>query len=342
MAKGIKWFNPREMLTYNCLYNFIVGDRGGGKSFNTLDFCIDQFKKKGKEFLYVRRYERELEESLPTLFDELKREGKYPNDKLYVKGNKLYCNDRVMGYALALSTSMKKKSVSYSRVEFIIFEEFMVDGVTSRYLGSGDREVNIFKNLYETVDRLRDKTRVFFIGNAFSMANIYFTHYRIRLKPPYKKYNKLGHIMVCVWEEETYRQAKRKTRFYQIEQGTEFVEHAYENKFYLDNEHFIKKKSKESEFMFAVKYLGKTYGVWVEWDKGIYYVSKKTGSLNARNTISLTLEDNRPNNINIRRVRNMPFMKHFRKAVDENLVFYDSLEAYSLLNEAIYLLRTIT
>ena len=38
----------------------------------------------------------------------------------------------------------------------------------------------------------------------------------------------------------------------------------------------------------------------------------------------------------------MPFMVAFRKAVDENLVYYDNLETYALLKEAVYLMRTIT
>jgi hypothetical protein len=71
-------------------------------------------------------------------------------------------------------------------------------------------------------------------------------------------------------------------------------------------------------------------------------VTSKHGGINSLNTISLTLDDNRPNNINIRRVKNMPFMQAFRKAVDENNVFYDNLETYSMLKEAVYLMRTIT
>lgn len=338
----INWFTPNELLTYNCIFNFIVGDRGGGKSFGTLEFCIKQYLKHKKEFIYLRRYETELEDSLPTLFDAIIKEGKFKDHNLYVKGNKLYCDDSVMGYAVALSTSMKRKSVNYSNVHYIIFEEFMVDGVTSRYLGSGDKEVAIFENFYETVDRLRDETRVFFLANAFSMVNIYFTRYKIRLQQPYKTYNKLGHIMVCIWQDESYRKAKRKTKFYDIVKGTEFAAHAYGNKFYLDSTHFIKQKTPESEFHFAVVYMGKTYGVWADWNKGCYYVSKKLGAINQNNTISLTLEDNRPNNVNIRRVRNMPFMLHFRKSVDENLVYYDDLETYSLLNEVVYLMKTIT
>ncbi len=338
----INWFSPNEMLTYNSLFNFVVGDRGGGKSYGTLKYCVQQYKKRGCEFIYLRRYERELDDSLPTLFDALKKEGEYPEDKLYAKGNKLYCNDKVMGYAVALSTSMKRKSINYSNVAYIIFEEFMVDGVTSRYLGHGDKEVTIFENLYETVDRLRDQTRVFFLANAFSMVNIYFTHYGLRMTPPYKTYNKRGDIMVCIWQDESYREAKSKTRFYNLVKDTDFAKHAYQNEFYLDSTHFIKKKPSDAEYHFCLEYMGNSWGVWVDWSKGEYYVSLKSGSRNTRNTISLTLDDNRPNNVNIRRVRTMPFMLAFRRAVDENNVFYENLEIFQSLKEAIYLMRTIT
>lgn len=338
----INWFTPNKLLTYNCLFNFIVGDRGGGKSFGTLDFCIGQFLKYGKEFVYLRRYEKELDESLPTLFQAIVKEGKYPDHIFTVKGGKLFCDGKFMGHAVALSTSMKRKSVNYSNVHFIIFEEFMVDGVSSRYLGSGNKEVAVFENFYETVDRLRDQTRVFFLANAFSMVNIYFVNYRIRLSQPYKTYNKINNIMICIWQDESYREAKSKTRFFDIVKGTEFAEHAYGNKFYMDNEHFIKKKTPEAEFHFAFAYMGKNYGVWVDWNKGDYFVSTKAGNIRQANLIALTMEDNRPNNINIRRVRSMPFMHAFRKSVDENRVFYDSLESYATLNEVVYLLRTIT
>jgi len=338
----INWFSPHELLTYNCLYNFIIGDRGGGKSFGTLEFCVRQFLKHGREFIYLRRYKTELEDSLPTLFDALKQAGKFPEHELTVKGNTLYCDGKTMGYAVALSTSMKRKSVNYSKVWYIIFEEFMVDGVTSRYLGPGTNEVSIFENFYETVARLRNNVRVFFIANAFSMVNIYFVHYGIRLKPPFKTYNKFGEIMVCIWQDQTYREAKKATRFYSIVKGSEFAEHAYENKFFMDSDHFIKKRDKESEFHFAITYMGKTYGIWVNWNTGVYYVSNKHGGLTAYNNIAMSLDDNRPNNINIRRVRNMPFMQAFRKAVDENNVFYDNLETYAMLKEVVYLMKTIT
>ena len=343
----INWFSPRELLTYNCIYNFVVGDRGGGKSFGTLRFVIDRFKKTGEQFIYLRRYDTELQESLPKLFVSVKKEGYYPKDELKVSGNNLYCNGKIMGYGVPLSTSMKKKSIPFDNVKWIIFEEFMVDGRGSRYIGPGESEVDLFLNFFESVQRMRDVTkkelvRVIFIANAFSMVNIYFTYFKIRMKPPYKKYTKFGDILICMWQDESYREAKKKSRFYKLVEGTAYASHAYENKFIMDSDHFIKKRPPSAEFHFGLTYMGKTYGVWADWDKGYFYITNKTGSMNQNNVFSLTLDDNRPNNINIRRVRNMPFILGFRRAVDENRVYYDNLETFANINEAVYLLRTIT
>lgn len=336
----IRWFTPQQMLTYNCTFNFVIGDRGGGKSFGTLEFCINRFKKTGEQFIYLRRTERELDDAKPSLFDALKKEGKFPEDELKAKGDALYVNNETMGYSIALSTSMKRKSIPYPNVKWIIFEEFMVDGITSRYLGHGEQECELFENLYETVDRLRDETRVIFISNAFSKVNIYFTHYGVNLPENMKTYNRFNkHIMVCLWQDEGYREKKKQTTFYKLTEGTDFNKHAYENEFYQDKTHFVRKRDPETELNFGLSYQGKNYRVWVNWNDGKYYVTAG-GNVPPRKMVSLSLADNRPNNTNIRRVKNMPFMKFFRRAVDENNVYYDNLKTYQMLNEVVYLLQT--
>ena len=340
----INWFTPHELLTYNALFNFIIGQRGGGKSFGTLKFCVDRYLKTGEQFILLRREQKELDDSKPTLFDALLKEGVITGHELYAKGDRLYCDGKVMGFAVALSTSMKKKSINYAGVAWIIFEEFMVDGINSRYLGRGDQEVTLFLNFYETVARMRPKQpRVFFVANAFSTVNIYFTFFKVKIEPPFKRYQLFGqHLLVCIWSDDSYMEAKKETAFYQLIKDTGFAEHAYDNKFLLDSTHFIKKvKPKGMDFIFAIRYMDHIFSVFTDFAGG-YYVTDKRGNANAKNTISLSLEDNRPDNLNIRRVKNLPIMKVFRNSVDENKVYYNNLKTYQALNEAIYLLRTIT
>ena len=59
------WYSPHAQVTYNRIFNFVVGVRGGGKTFNLIRFCIDQYKKYGHEFIYLRRRQVHLDDACP-------------------------------------------------------------------------------------------------------------------------------------------------------------------------------------------------------------------------------------------------------------------------------------
>lgn len=345
------WYSPNRQLTYNRIYNFVVGVRGGGKTFNTLRYAIRRFEKTGEQFIYLRRRGVDLDDACHRkeggdLFSDIRHKGYFKGVDLRVAADKsggynFYHNDKIMGYGKALSTA--RRSTSLPNVKLIIFDEFLIDDRNrhDRYLNSGN-EVFLFNNFYETIARGRD-IPVLFLGNAFSMVNPYFLELGIRINSP--KENKIykGKSWTLVfWRDEEYIRSREQTQFYQATKGTKFSEHAFGNSFYLDRTDFVKKRSKDSEHQFSLVYLGKTYGVWVDWEKGEYYVSTKGANTDRERTISLSLEDNSPNNVNIRRYRNMPFMRAFRMAADNNSVYFDSLETWNKMNEVVYLLKTIT
>lgn len=354
------WYSSSRQLTYNRIFNFAVGVRGGGKTFNSLKECIEKHlsERKGKrkwEFIYLRRRVVDLDDACSgskgsgDLFSDIRAKGYFKDHELKVVSDKsggynFYCDGEIMGYGKALSTSASRRSTSKPYVKRIIFDEFLIDssqGSTQRYLNNGDEKF-MFDNFYETIARGRD-IPVIFIGNAFSMVNPYFLALNIRIQEPQDNKIYTGKVWTVVfWKDQEFIAEREKTQFYQATTGTKFSEHAFGNTFYLDKNDFIKKRSKDSEHQFSLVYLGKTYGVWVDWDKGTYYVSTKGANTSREKTIAMSLSDNKPNNVNIRRYRNMPFMKVFRMASDNNMVFYDSQEAYNMMNEIIYLLKTIT
>lgn len=347
------WYTPNGQLTYNRIFNFVVGVRGGGKTFNTIKHGIKRFKKKGEQFVYLRRRQVDLDDACSgkkgggDLFSDIRHKGYFEEDELKVVADKsggfiFYCNDEVMGYGKALSTARRSASLPY--VELIIFDEFLIDdkGAThEKYLNHGD-EMFVFNNFYETIARGRD-IPVFFIGNAFSMVNPYFLELGIRI--PEVKENKVykGKVWTVVfWKDKEFIEERSNTQFYQATKNTKFSQHAYGNTFYLDRKDFLKKRPHDTEHQFSIEYLGEKYGVWVDWKEGKYYVSKKGANAPAYKTISFSLDDNSPNNVSIRRYRNMPFMKAFRMASDNNNVFFDTQESFNKLNEVVYLLKTIT
>lgn len=244
-----------------------------------------------------------------------------------------------MGYGYALST--QRRSASRPKVTTIIFDEFLVDtdNPYQRYLPN---EFTQFNHLYETVARGRDIT-VFFIGNAFSMVNPYFLGMNIRISDIEENKIYSGKFWTFIeWRDEGFIEMRKQTQHYQATAGTDFSTHAFDNKYFLDNDEFLKHRSKDSEHHFSISYLNKLYGVWVDWDEGRYYVTTKGAKTSKQKTVSMSLADNSPNNVNIRKYRNMPFMKAFRHAVDTNEVYFDTQETYNNLQEVVYLLRTVT
>lgn len=347
------WYSSRPQSTYNRIFNFVVGVRGGGKTFNKIREAIEDFEKKGKQFVYLRRRGVDLDDACTggknsgDLFADIKHKGFFPdvNFKIVADhsgGYNFYYNDKPMGYGRALSTA--RRSTSLPLVEQIIFDEFLIDdsaGSHDRYLNKGN-EMFLFNNFYETIARGRD-IPCYFIGNAFSMVNPYFLELGIRINDIQENKIYKGKTWTLIfWKDADFLAEREKTQFYQATAHTEFNRHAFGNQFYLDNKAFLKKRSDDSEHQFSLVYDKTTYGVWVDWEKGFYYVTTKGAQTSKAKTISMSLTDNRPNNVNIRRYRNMPFMKAFRAAADGNQVFFDNQTTYNKMNEIIYLLKSIT
>src|SRR5699024_10217448 len=275
------WYTPNAQIRYNRIYNFVVGVRGGGKTFNTLKFGIERFIKTGEQFIYLRRRMTDLDDACKgsqdtgDLFADIRHKGYFEEHDLKVAGSKgggynFYLDDKVMGYGYALSTA--KRSATRPKVTMIIFDEFLIDPTNphDRYLNKGN-EMFAFDNFYETIARGRT-IPTFFIGNAFSMVNPYFLALKIRI--PNLEDNKIykGKVWTFVqWRDEEFIQKRMQTQHYQARADSDFVEHAFGNNYYLDRTEFLAKRSKESEHQFSIKYLGKLYGVWVDWDAGKYY-----------------------------------------------------------------------
>ena len=172
------YYNYNKILSYNAMLNFLIGERGVGKTYGASKFVINQFLKKNEEFAYIRRYKPELSLVVPKFFSALINNNEFPDNHLYNKGNTFYCNEKPCGYAMKLSTAQDLKSSNYNNVKNIIFDEFIIEeGQKKLYLKN---EVFIFLNLIETIARLRD-VRIFLLANAVTITNPYFLYFDISL-----------------------------------------------------------------------------------------------------------------------------------------------------------------
>lgn len=256
------WYNINDLLSYNCVYNFIVGMRGGGKSFAFKEKVIKNFLKDGSQFIYLRRYKTELYK-ISTFF-EPDIQAKFPNVEFKVQGNRFYINGEIAGYAIALTRSMIEKSNNYANVTLIGFDEFILDPQsTYKYLKN---EFDVFNNFYDTVDRNKDKTRVLFIGNAISEVNPYFQGLAVQIDHT-KRFTKIvrgGEVLAVieVWSDTAIQNKRKSTRFGKLLAGTDYDEFSNNNKFYRDNVSFIREKPTNAIYLFSIFTEGSLLGVW--------------------------------------------------------------------------------
>lgn len=269
------WYDKQQLLSHNKIMNMVLSNRGGGKTFHFTRWAIDDFKKTGKQTVWVRRYGTELTDPEKGIlvknrfFDAVK--DFYPDDELVIDGSCGLVNGEVAIIFVALSTSRQMKSVNFPNVNKIIFDEFLITEGRNGYLKA---EVEIFLDLYETVARLRDNVRAVLLANNISIVNPYFLFWNI--KPDMaKRFTVQGQVCVEFFLDADFVQAKRQTRFGQLVKGTRYGDYAIENKALLDSDTFIEDKTANAEFMLGMKYNGTMYGFWVDYTVGLIFVNKQ-------------------------------------------------------------------
>lgn len=293
-----------KILSYGSFLTFCCAERGVGKSYGAKKFIVNHFKKTGKQTIYVRRYNKELNEALmkkgtPIFFNQIKDE--FPNDTLNNNKELLYCNKEICGFAVALSTANILKSSTFENVDTIIYDEFIIDKGCYHYL---QNEVTQMFELIETAFRLRNG-RVLFLGNAISITNPYFIELNLSL--PYNSEYKIfkkddkGNPLITVYygKNLAYREAKKGTRFGQLIANTNYGKYAIDNEFLRDSKAFIGKKTKDSKFFFILKLSNKNIGVWIDYKQTKMFLSYDYDP-NCPIIFSINSEDHDENTILIR------------------------------------------
>lgn len=308
MDKNI-FYDYQRVLSYNALLNFIIGERGVGKSYGAKKFVAKRFINKHKQFVYLRRFKSELKEAMlknntPIFFEQIANDPELNDHKFTNKKDTMYIDGKLCGFAMPLSIANILKSATYDNVDTIIFDEFIIDKGTYHYL---QNEVTQMLDVIETVARLRD-IRVFFLGNAISSTNPYFTYFDLSL--PYNsdiKTFKDGLIVVNYIKNLKYREVKKQTRFGKLIEGTEYGKYAIDNQFLRDSKSFIRKKSANAKHYFIIILNGKHYGVWVDYKDDTMFISNDYDP-NCPIIFSITPEDHDEGTILIR-CRTSPFFK---------------------------------
>lgn len=271
------YYNLDKLLSFDFLIGFVIGERGCGKSYASKSYVLKRFLKTGEQFIYLRRYKTELDTALATFWDDISDNPEFEECNLKVQKSKmltkLTCNGKVCGFAVPLSTANILKSTPFPNVNTIVFDEFLLDtGGTYRYLRN---EVTLFLETMESVFRLRSG-RTILLGNALNVhASPYFAYWNLEL--PYNSEFRTfqdGLIVVNYVRNLEYREAKKKSKFGRLIDGTAYGEYAIDNKVFHENNSFIEKKPINSTFYGMLIINGVSVGIW-NGRNGYLYMSEK-------------------------------------------------------------------
>lgn len=337
-----KYYDGNRTLTHNCLFNFVVGSRTAGKTFWFKKWAIEDFLKNKNQFVYVRRYAKEIKKSKPKFFDDIVF--MFPEHEFKVKGDEFLIDDEVAGYCIILSTAKIEKSVPYPFVNKICLDEFLIEKGHYHYLPD---EVGSFLNLYETIARPGSEhcdVITFFMANAITWTNPYFLYFNIKKPTKVDKNGKAiwknGEILLELSADEKLIKAKQNTRFGSIVNGTAYGDYSIKNEFLLDDDTFIEKKSPNAKYYFTFKYNGNNFGVWIDTVEGKIWVSKSVDS-SYKLVFSVTMKDHEPNTMFLKNISHYPQFKAFTENFKLGNVYYEDINIKNITYEVIRMVMTI-
>ena len=344
MAKAETYYwDIKRTLSYNALFNFIVGPRGAGKTYGTLKWCLTNLVPKERQFMYVRRLDTELDKLTKMrggrLFNAVAKDPELKGRTFSAESNVLREDKTIIGYAQNLSSASILKSDAFPDVDLIIFDEFIIDNTgTYHYLKD---EVRKFLDLYETVARGRD-VRVFFLSNAVSVANPYFDFFHLD-KPhsgDIQRFGRSKDILVENVQVNSLMDDKKKSRFGQIIDGTEYSSYAYDNDWLLDNTDFVERKTRRAEYFVTLRYNDTWLGIWFDSLQWLYYVSTDVDLSNPKK-YSVTTDDQKPNIMLLKSASKLAWMKNIIAAYRMGAVRYESIKLKSMFREIMRMIDNV-
>lgn len=265
-----KYYNGASVLNANCPINFSSGTRSSGKSFYWKRYCVSRFLEHGEQFIYIRRTDEDIKNATSSFFDDISV--KFPGKGMTYASRKFYIGDlvdgelqdaQICGYAFPLSSLHKIKSVVLSKVNTILFDEFLPED--NRYLHPADPSFEPMQlmSLYMTVARgvgrpIREEVKIICISNMVTKYSPYYTYFGIDLTKKQKGvFNNV--YAECVINNDTNAEILN-SKFGQILEGTSYGDYALSNDALFDDEyHIINKIPREARPWICLRIRDKWY-----------------------------------------------------------------------------------
>lgn len=260
MNDSIKWFELRNYIDKIRPYTFIIGGRGIGKTFGTIDLFLDSDFMGDSPFIYMRNKSIQLKESASKFGNPFKKWNKLrgrsvkivPEDEHFLicedvlsEDKKKKIDTKIFGYAVSLSTFENLRGVDLSDVKYVLFDEFIeLSKLTFDQFAT-------FSHFYETVNRDRElegeePLKIILLSNAQKLDNPILAKYGLITKIEDMIKNRREFLtskdFSIMLPKSNVSELKKDTALYRMTQGTEFYDEAINNSFANDSFTGVKKR----------------------------------------------------------------------------------------------------
>ena len=174
-----EWYTVRSILgNVWAFFYILLGGREAGKSYSVMRFFIDQWKNKGKPFIWLRLTEPSQKKLLANnAADFIDADIRRDFDlELTVKKNCVYDHGKLMARVLAISTFYNDKGIALFDNEFL--KTFLGYNICLDEMNREKNEKNTFDIGYAFVNQLenlvrstKEKLNIFLIGNTLEEAS---------------------------------------------------------------------------------------------------------------------------------------------------------------------------
>lgn len=295
-------WNINEILPYQRNFNFITGERSIGKTYTTLKYILKKCIFNNLEFIYICRTQREKESGILENAQQKVLNNEFKKDVFrFTESNGFLVKDRkprLLSHCLALSEASKIKKMSFPRVKYIIFDEYIIEkNSTAKYVNGYD-EPDLFLSIYHTADRDEDRIICFLLGNMSTFYNPYHVH-------PAFNIPEIGKGQIWTSENVLYQNAvakgtlkeqKEKSKFGRMIDDTKYGDFANKGINVDENNLLIEKMSGNPRYMFTIIYMSEYFGIFSDYKVGKVFISDKYDKT-SNIVYALTLDDHSENTL---------------------------------------------
>lgn len=279
-----------------------TSNRTAGKTTYFGRMVINRFKKQGKKFALLYRFNYELDDCADKFFKDIGGiffQGDVMTSRRVAGGmfHELFLNEKACGYAITLNSAdqIKKYAHLFSDVDSIIFDEFQSE--TNHYCND---ELTKFFSVHTSIARGQNKqvryVPVYMIANPVSIINPYYVELGISTRLTNKtKFLRGDGFVLEQGHNESAANAQKESGFNRAFAKNNYYDYASQGVYLNDNKAFIEQpKNAYGKYVATIKYEGVEYGIREYRDLGIVYCSDKADK-SFRFKISVTTDDHNVN-----------------------------------------------